>query len=272
MSLYVATATSRRISHRLLSSSLPISIASAPSTRHLATQGVKGSGLRRTQNKGRFHSHRSSPHLSQQPNKPNATTAASESSASEAQPPKQPTDPHSIANEMIFSAKSDARTPGTEAIASLTREQKISNYAMASGLLAFVSYVFYYSLSSVGGGENAKKVILGTDKDGKEGSVNPGFEEFLKEANEGRDEEEKRLAAEKRARGEVRELVELEETTTARLKAEGVEDVIVAASANEEEERAMAQAAGFTDDSNNSGEIKKGRPLWKKLVFFWRRE
>ncbi len=173
---------------------------------------------------------------------------------------------------MIFSAKSEARTPGTEAIASLTREQKISNYAMASGLIAFVSYVFYYSLASVGGGENAKRVMLGADGDGKEGSVNPGFEEFLKEANEGRDEEEKRLAAEKRARGEALELVELENTTTARLKAEGVEDVIVAASANKDEERAMTKAAGFEDKSTEVGEVKTGRPLWKKIVFFWRRE
>ena len=179
-------------------------------------------------------------------------------------------DPHAVANEMVFSATTiEGRTSGTEAIASISNEQKLSNYAMASGLLAFVSYIFYYSLSSVGGEENAKQFFLGDGGEGKDGEakVNPGFEEFLKEANEGRSEEERKLEDERVARGEARELAELEHTTAARLKAEGVEDEIVA-SANEDEEREMARAAGFED----SGKEAKKRPLWKKVVFFWRRE
>lgn len=180
-------------------------------------------------------------------------------------------DPHAIANEMVFSATTiEGRTAGTEAIASITKEQKLSNYAMASGLLAFVSYIFYYSLSSVGGEENARQFFMGDGSEGKDGEakVNPGFEEFLKEANEGRSEEERKLEDERVARGEARELAELEHTTAARLKAEGVEDEIVA-SANEDEEREMARAAGFEESSGT--EVKK-RPLWKKVVFFWRRE
>ena len=56
-------------------------------------------------------------------------------------------DPHAVANEMVFSATTiEGRTSGTEAIAKITNEAKLSNYAMASGLLAFVSYIFYYSL------------------------------------------------------------------------------------------------------------------------------
>jgi hypothetical protein len=168
---------------------------------------------------------------------------------------------------MVFSATtSEGRTAGTEAIASITKEQKLSNYAMASGLLAFVSYIFYYSLSSVGGSENAKQLFLGDNSKEGETGTTPGFEEFLKEAHEGRTAEERRLEEERVAKGEARELAELENTTAARLKAEGVEDEIVA-SANEEEEKEMARAAGFEE-----GQVVKKRPLWKRVVFFWRRE
>ncbi len=216
---------------------------------------VKGAGLRRIRSN-------TAPSSQKRSSAPKQTSASSE-------PGKYTNaDPHAIANEMVFSATTiEGRTAGTEAIASITKEQKLSNYAMASGLLAFVSYIFYYSLSSVGGEENAKQFLMGDGNEGKEG-VNPGFEEFLKEANEGRSEEERKLEDERVARGEARELAELEHTTAARLKAEGVEDEIVA-SANEDEEREMARAAGFEESSGT--EVKK-RPLWKKVVFFWRRE
>jgi len=181
---------------------------------------------------------------------------------------------------MVSNAAGEGRTPGVESVATLTREQKISNYAMAAGLLGFVSYVFYYSLASVGGGKNAKALIFGEDttqqqqtEGGEEGgSNNPGFEEFLKEANEGRSMEEQRLRAESEARGEARELAELESSTSARLKAEGVgEDVIVAGSMSDEEEREMAKVAGFEGGESKEA-VKTKRPLWKRVVFFWRRE
>ena len=55
----------------------------------------------------------------------------------------------------------EGRISGTEAISSLMREQKMSNYAMAGGLLGFVSFIFYYSLVSVGGADNAKQIFFG---------------------------------------------------------------------------------------------------------------
>lgn len=152
---------------------------------------------------------------------------------------------------------------------------------MAGGLLGFVSYIFYYSLASVGGDENAKSLIFGggvtqqqQEDDGEEGALaNPGFEEFLKEANEGRATEEQRLKVDSDARGEVRELVELESSNSARLKAEGVEDdVIVAGSVTEEEEREMARVAGFEEGGEDKALGKRKRPLWKRAVFFWRKE
>jgi len=169
----------------------------------------------------------------------------------------------------MVSAETKARVPGTESVATLTKEQKLSNFAMAAGLLSFVSYVFYYSLASVGGAPKARALIFGEDiqqnQDGE--AVNPGFEEFLKEANEGRSEEEKRMQADVEAKGEARELAEQESSTAARLKAEGVTDVIVAGSVNEEEEREMARVAGFVD-GDAEGTVVKKRPIWKRLVFW----
>ena len=172
-------------------------------------------------------------------------------------------DPKLIANELA----AEDRIAGTEAVRQLTPEQNLSNYAMAGGLLAGVSYIFYYSLASVGGSDNAKRLIFGTDQEAAEQENNPGFEEFLKEANEGRSALEAQEAAERTARGEARELAELEDAASARLTAEGVEDVIVAG-ANADQEREMAIQAGF-----ESGETPvQTRPLWKRVFLFWRRE
>merc|ERR1712127_98949 len=143
------------------------------------------------------------------------------------------------------------------------------------GLLGFCSYVFYYSLASVGGGEKAKALLFGESapqpEEGGE-MATPGFDEFLKEANEGRSIEEQRLNSEKEARGEALELAELESSTSARLKAEGVEAIVVG-SVSEEEEDAMARTAGFQEGEEEGVQGgKKKRPLWKRVVFFWRRE
>jgi hypothetical protein len=156
---------------------------------------------------------------------------------------------------------------------------------MAGGLLAFVSYVFYYSLASVGGENKAKSLLFGggTTAGKEDGSddaadvaiVTPGFEDFLREANEGRTMEEERAGKERKARGDARELVDLEESTSARLKLEGLgEEVIAGSSASAEEEREMARIAGFDDDGGNKGgAVAAGvRPMWKRVVFFWRRE
>ncbi|KAL7550362.1 hypothetical protein ACHAWF_013601 [Thalassiosira exigua] len=222
--------------------------------------GAEGSGLRRPRSSGR----------------PSSAPKAPSPAAAKSQPPPpfQTTDPHAIANEMVSSASTEGRTPGTESVRTLTREQKMSNYAMATGLLGFVSYVFYYSLASVGGAKNAKAALFGEEatEEGEEGGAapNPGFEEFMREAQEGRELEERQLKAEREARGEARELVELEDSAEARLRAEGVEDAIIAKSVTEEEEREMAREAGFVE--GGEGRKKNKRPLWKRVVFFWRRE
>lgn len=219
----------------------------AGARRLLSTKNPSGTGLRRPQAKGRFERNAS---------QPSPETASSSSSSS--------TDPHALASERI-KLSSNARTPGTEAIASLTTEQKMSNFAMAGGLLAFVTYIFYYSMSAVGGERGVKQLITGGEaEEGK----NVGFEEFLKEASEGRSEEEGRLEAERISNEEARELVNAETMNTKRMKDEGVEEVIVAASAEEAE---LEKAAGFHGEGDVNGE-KKRNALWRRVVFFWKRD
>ncbi|KAL3810469.1 hypothetical protein ACHAXA_010163 [Cyclostephanos tholiformis] len=261
----------------------PIAIPRLPSNKHQQTPSSSSSS-----------SSSSSPS--------SATTTTTTTTAAQQQQQQQQhlfrtTDPHSIANEMVSLSSSKMRTPGTESVASLTREQRLSNYAMAGGLLAFVSYVFYYSLASVGGENKAKSLLFGMgggdsssssspevggggDDDGGGGSdvatvVNPDFEDFLREANEGRTMEEERADKERRARGDARELVDMEESTAARLKSAGLgEEVVVGSSVNEEEEREMARIAGFDDGGGKVDAVvaARGRPIWKRVVFFWRRE
>ena len=225
----VASSITRHLRHQLIS----------PTQRQFAAAATKG--LRRPKAGGK-------PRSTHPNNKQNASSSTNTNN-------NTPQDPHMIANEMVNSAMEGAagtRTPGTESIASLTREQKLSNFAMATGLFGFVSYIFYYSLASVGGVDNAKALLFGSDKTETEQNE-IGFQEFLKEANEGRTLEEQRLRAEQEDLSEVRELVVLE--------------------SNEEEEVEMARTAGFIEVDEVVGKnMKTGRPLWKRVVFFWRKE
>ena len=282
MSLFAVSTTtaSRHIRHQLLynnasSSHLLLRIGgggniAAPARCNFATKG-----LRRPKNSGR-------PRATTSPTATQSNASSSSSSGGNSSPLQQQqyqrnSDPHSVANEMVNSSTT-GRTSGVESVATLTTEQKLSNFAMATGLFGFVSYIFYYSLASVGGVENAKALLFGTSDDKntqqtEDGAptTTPGFEEFLKEANEGRTLEEKRIKAETDAKGEARELAALESSTAARLQAEGLgeDSVIVAGSATDEEEREMARVAGFVDGETAA---KKKRPLWKRVVFFWRRD
>ena len=112
----------------------------------------------------------------------------------------------------------------------------------------------------MGGGENAKQVIMGSvgmaQQQEGEAMTNAGFQEFLKEAKEGMAEEEVRMEKQRKDKGEADKLVDLDNTTTM-------------AALSVEEEREMKRAAGFEDGM--SGEVKK-RPLWRRVVFCWRRD
>lgn len=68
---------------------------------------------------------------------------------------RQEKDPHQLASDMVRDAP-DARSfngdriSGTEALQSITPEQKMKNYVMAIGLVGFCTGVWYYSIQSVG--------------------------------------------------------------------------------------------------------------------------
>lgn len=209
---------------------------------------AKGSGLRRIRNT-RVNTSSSTTSIP-----PPAEAAA----ASTDNPLK--VDPHAIAAEMIRGSNTAIRPSGSEAVASLTPQQKTSNYAMAGGLLVFVSYVFYYSLASVGGVDNARAVMTGSvgrqiEESGDDDATNSsaGFAEFMKEAKEGLAEEEVRLAKVKKDKREADKLIDLDKTG-------GV---------GGEEEREMSRVAGFEEGEGGSA-VK--RPLWRRVVFFWRRD
>ena len=154
-------------------------------------------------------------------------------------------------------ASPDTRIAGTEAIQALTPQQRMRNVGLATSLVGFVVGVWWYSMQAVGRAE-ANEMSLRA------------------EAEEARGAAERELMQQR----EAEELAELEVTMANLAEAEaGGElidvkdaDITVAvaapdAIAREEEERNLAarrRAAGGSDGS--------ARPLWKKVVFFWRRE
>lgn len=158
-------------------------------------------------------------------------------------------DPQQMASEFVqFSA---ARKQGTESVQELTQTQMLQNYALATSLIGFVVWVWYYSMTSVG------------RPDG-------GMEQLLIEAEGARGAKEKLSVAEQ----EVDELLKKEMSLGSMDSADeamGGKGMVVAVAApdeiaRQEEERNLGAAAGTQNG------ISKGKPLWKKVVFFWRNE
>ena len=157
-----------------------------------------------------------------------------------------------MADELI-AASPDTRIPGTEAIASLTPEQRMRNFATAAGLVAFITGVWWYSMQAVGRGELMNEAGLRA------------------EAEEAKDAAERRSMEEK----EAEDLAELEVTMANLAQSEGGDlieaesDITVAVAApdgvaREEEERNLAAR---TRNGGGTG----SRPLWKKILLFWQK-
>jgi hypothetical protein len=157
-------------------------------------------------------------------------------------PPSRPppTDPEQLAMEMVRRAP-NSRVSGSVALESMTPEQRMKNYVTALGLVAFVTGVWYYSIQAVGKSEG-------------------GMDDLREEAMDAMDALDRKKMEEKNAE----ELAQLDVTLASNYG--GDDDVIVAVAAPDEiaqiEENAVTGA----------GKKKSGRPLWKKVVFFWRRE
>jgi len=130
------------------------------------------------------------------------------------------------------------RPQGQDALVDLDPKKKMANYAMAAGCLAFVTGVWYYSISAVGKGD---------------GEV-----------------EELERAAQKVTVHQSGYKVQQTGTTATNMGIAAPSDIA------EEEERAIAAAAGVVvvpDDassSSSSATNKGGR--WRRIVFFWRKD
>lgn len=139
-------------------------------------------------------------------------------------------DPHQVASDMVRDAP-DARSfdgqriSGTEALQSITPEQKMRNYVTAFGLVAFCTGVWYYSIQSVG-------------------KADGGFDALQAEAQEARD-----INARKNAETiDAQDLAELDATV----------------------ETMDSDGAAIMGEQSTNASNKNRKPLWKRVVFFWR--
>ena len=139
--------------------------------------------------------------------------------------PKTSTDPHVLAAERIAVNKSSERMQAAEAMGQVDYTIRLQNVAMASALFGFVTWVWWYSVTAVGGN------VKGGD------GVDAGA------------------------------LVELEEAAA--------EARIIRAEKMREDEQLIGLLKGDEEEDEFDEVIPKktkGKPLWKRVVFFWRRD
>lgn len=134
----------------------------------------------------------------------------------------------------------DTRISGTEALESITPEQKMRNYGTALGLVSFSIGVWYYSIQSVGKAEG-------------------GMEELRAEAQEAKNARDRKIEEEKNAQ----DIAQIDVTMAQ--YGDEADDLVVAVAAPDD----IAQQE---EDIINTGNKKNGKPLWKKVVFFWRKQ
>lgn len=152
------------------------------------------------------------------------------------------TDPQLMAQEYVqFSA---SRKQGTESILELTQTQKLSNYGLAVSLMGFVTWVWYYSMTSVG----------------KSGG---GIEQLMEEADEAREN----AATTSLAEQEVGDMVRTEMGLGSVDKDEYGESLQRAVAAPED----IARAEETRNLQAGANETKT-RPLWKKVILFWKKD
>lgn len=147
----------------------------------------------------------------------------------------------------------EERISGVDAISTLTTEQIFRNYATAGVLITFVVGVWYYSIQAVGRADSTTQ---------KEGDV--GISELIAEAEEARTAASRRQAAKDRETQAIQEMDHQVSDEERALMADTEKLVVAVAApddvARKEEERNL-QARGITGTE---------RPLWKKIVFFWK--
>eukprot|EP00521_Asterionellopsis_glacialis_P008730 CAMPEP_0195285852 /NCGR_PEP_ID=MMETSP0707-20130614/3533_1 /TAXON_ID=33640 /ORGANISM="Asterionellopsis glacialis, Strain CCMP134" /LENGTH=184 /DNA_ID=CAMNT_0040345405 /DNA_START=303 /DNA_END=857 /DNA_ORIENTATION=- len=180
--------------------------------------------------------------------------------------PIEKMDPHEMAAELIARNAAD-RVPGTVAISYLSTEQKMKNFALAGTLLGFCTWVWWYSMNAVG---NADHTSMGGGGGGGEqdtSSSKDPLETLRAEAQEAR---ERKLLKKSVTEEEVEELAQLDMGMSDK---HNEDDVIVAVAAPDDvaqQEEDLNKAVVVKNSSSSSSSHR--RPLWKKIVFFWKKE
>jgi hypothetical protein len=158
------------------------------------------------------------------------------------QPQGQMKDPHQIASDMVKDAP-DNRVSGTEALASMTPEQRMRNYVTAFGLVSFCIGVWYYSIQSVGRADG-------------------GIDELRAQAQEAKDSRERNTAKEQNAQN----MAQIDITMSQ--YGQDADDLVVAVAAPDEiAQQEEASLSGSKDKKKGSS-----KALWKRVVFFWKRD
>jgi hypothetical protein len=184
-----------------------------------------------------------------QSNKSN-TSNTSESTSSYNNPSL---DPHQVSDTMIRSAQTEIRTSGTEAInTQITPETHVKNYVMALSLVGFVTGVWYYSIQSVGQSGSSS------------GDNNGMVEELIKDAEMARKEKKMREGRER----SVEELAQLDITGSEYDNSSEEDDELIVAVAADDDTATREEDLNMKKMKSGSG----GKPLWKKVVFFWKRD
>ena len=142
-------------------------------------------------------------------------------------------DPHQMADRFV--RDSEGRMSGTEALESVPMKVKLRNLALATTLVGFVTGVWWYSMNAVGRADEVS---------------------FELEAEEARERALLRNAKEQQQEN----LVDMEMGVADQ---EDEVDMTVAVAAPDE--------IASEEEAKNRALLKKSdRPLWKRVIFFWR--
>lgn len=140
-------------------------------------------------------------------------------------------DPHEMADRFV--KDSSGRISGTEALESVPTSVKLRNVALATTLVGFVTGVWWYSMNAVGRADEVS---------------------FELEAEEARE----RALLQAAKDDEHANLANLEMGVVA-----GEDEMVVAVAAPDE--------VAFGEEDKNRALMKPSdKPLWKRVVFFWR--
>jgi hypothetical protein len=175
-------------------------------------------------------------------------------------------DPEQTASEMVNNSPSGdihSRISGIDALASITPEQKRANFALAACLLGFSTWVWYYSMNAVGQSSSSSSSSSSNDN---EQDVFALSERSLREEAE---DARVRLEKKKREESDAKEMMDLDNVLKGNDGGVELENemnrVVVSIAAD-------GDIAELEEQALNKNGKGGTRPMWKKVVFFWKKE